>query len=265
MHRLRIIILTIFSLTLSLTSFAQTKELKGQILSNADRSPMMGSHIINLNSVRGATTDDDGQFSIETQVNDTIMVSYVGFQTIKLKITEDLLKGNELEIVLYERTESLDETVVNSHDLIGVLEIDIKSSPRNEYNRIHIDGLPQLYEIGAPKSSKFKSPIDAVFNPVDYMYNMFGKKPKQLDKLKTLRKEDEMRDILADKYDRELLLEYLSMNSVQLDRLLDDCKYSDYFIAEASDLQLLEALLECYENYKAIQTGSINRDALPEN
>jgi hypothetical protein len=80
-----------------------------------------------------------------------------------------------------------------------------------------------------------------------------------------LRSEDEMRDILSGRFDREWLLEYLEMDSRQLDELLDDCKYSDYFIREASDLQLLEALLECYENYKAVKTGSIERNAVPQN
>ena len=149
--------------------------------------------------------------------------------------------------------------------LIGVLEIDIKQIPKDEYNRIQINGLPQLYEIGAPQASKFTSPIAAIFQPVDFMYNQFGKKPKQLKKLKQLRSEDEMRDILSGRFDREWLLEYLEMDSRQLDQLLDDCKYSDYFIREASDLQLLEALLECYENYKAVKTGSIERNTIPEN
>lgn len=234
-------------------------QLSGQIVANDTKEAMFGANIVNLNEVIGSTTNDLGEFSIMTKVNDTIMVSYVGYQTIKLRVTQDLLKGNELEIVLYEKTEELKAATVNSHNLIGVLEIDIKQVPKDEYNRIHIDGLPQLYEIGAPKATSYRSPVDAVFHPVDFMYNMFGKKPKQLAKLKKMRKEDEMRAILADRFDRELLLEYLSMTPQELDVLLDDCKYSDQYVAKASDLQLLEALLECYENYKAIQQGSVAR------
>ena len=171
LSRFLVVIATVISVVS--TSNAQEQELKGQILSSIDMQPMLGSHVINLNTVRGATTNEDGLFSIPTSVNDTVMISYVGFQTIKLRVTQDLLNGNELEIVLYEKVQELDETVVKSHDLIGVLEIDIKNAPKNEYNRIHIDGLPQLYEIGAPQSSKFRSPLDAAFHPVDYMYNMF--------------------------------------------------------------------------------------------
>ncbi|MCM2301263.1 MAG: carboxypeptidase-like regulatory domain-containing protein, partial [Flavobacteriaceae bacterium] len=38
--------------------------------------------------------------------------------------------------------------------------------------------------------------------------------------------------------------------------LLNNCNYSEYFIKKASDLQIIEALLECYENYKAVKKGS---------
>ena len=60
-----------------------------------------------MNSVIGTITNEAGNFEIATAVNDTIYVSYLGFQSIKLKITNDLLKGNELVIELYEKTEEI--------------------------------------------------------------------------------------------------------------------------------------------------------------
>ena len=53
------------------------------------------------------------------------------------------------------------------------------------------------------------------------------------------------------------------MDKQELSKLLVDCNYSDYFIKKASDLQMIEAVLDCYENYKAIKKGKIERDVLP--
>ena len=78
--------------------------LKGQVIDNASKMPLVGAHLFNLNSVIGTITNDKGIFELATTVNDTIYVSYLGYQSIKLKITNDLLKGNELVIELYERT-----------------------------------------------------------------------------------------------------------------------------------------------------------------
>ncbi len=85
---------------------------------------------------------------------------------------------------------------------------------------------------------------------------MFGKKPKQLRKLKKLRDDDSLRKLMEAKFNRELMMEYLDMNAPELNELLNECNYSDFFIKEASDLQLIEAILLCYENYKAIKKGS---------
>lgn len=248
---------------ITISGFSQESEdivdLKGLILDGESKEPLSGSHILNLNSVRGTTTDFDGRFSIPTSVNDTIMISYIGYQSIKLKITNDLLKGNELSITLHEKANEITEVTVKTHNLIGVLEIDIKQVPKDNYSRIHIDGLPQTYETGKTTPKSYNTVNAAIFQPVDFLYNMFGKKPKSLNKLKKLKDEDELREILGKKYDREVMLEYLQMNEQQLKDLLDDCNYSEYFIRTASDLQVVEAILDCHENYKALQKGSLKK------
>ncbi|MFK5957835.1 MAG: carboxypeptidase-like regulatory domain-containing protein [Lutibacter sp.] len=230
--------------------------LKGQVVDNANKLPLKGANLFNLNSVVGSITNDDGKFELATKVNDTIYISYLGFQSIKLKITNDLLKGNELVIELHERVEELAEIVVKSHKLVGVLEIDAKNVPKDKYARIHIVGLPQTYEVGSQARKDYTSPIDALFKPIDFVYNLFGKKPQQLRKLKKLRSDDNLRKMLEGKFNRELMMEYLDMDAQELTELLNECNYSDYFIRSASDLQLIEAVLLCYENHKAIKKGS---------
>lgn len=234
----------------------EVKILKGQVVDNTNKNPLKGAHLFNLNSVLGTITNDEGKFELTTSPNDTIYVSYLGYQSIKLKITNDLLKGNELVVELHEKREQITEVVVTSHKLIGVLEIDAKNVPKDKYARIHINGLPQTYEVGVKAKRTYTSPVDALFHPIDFVYNMFGKKPKQLKKLKKLRDDDNLRNLLESKFNRELMMEYLDMGAEELNELLNECNYSDYFIKSASDLQLIEAVLLCYENYKAIKKGS---------
>jgi len=238
------------------------KKLAGRIISVTDKKPLQSAHIVNLNSVVGTVTNRRGEFRISAQVNDTIFISYVGFQSIKLKVTKDLLRGNELEIAIHEKTIDIDEVTVKAHNLIGVLEIDAKNVPRDEYSRIHIEGLPQAYEIGRPQSTEYNTVAGALFNPVDFWYNKFGKKPKELKKLKKLKEEDQLRDIMEEKFSREILMDYMDMSRKELNDLLKDCNYSNNFIRKASDLQVIEAVLECYENYRAIKEGKVSKDKI---
>lgn len=233
-----------------------TINLKGQIVDALDKKPLAGAHIFNMNKVRGIITNNDGTFSITAQVNDTIFISYVGFQSIKIKVINDFMKGNELVISLYEKAEQLAEVSVKSITMIGVLEIDAKNIPTDKYARIHINGLPQTYEVGKASRRSYTSALGAVFHPIDFLYGHFGKNPKQLKKLKQMKDEDEIRNMLNSKIDRELMLEYLELTRAELDELLDDCNYSDYFIQTASDIQVIEAVLECYDNYIAVKQGS---------
>ena len=236
--------------------------LKGRVTSVTDNKPLQSAHILNLNSVEGTTTNRKGLFEIPAVVNDTIYISYVGYQSIKLKITGDLLKGNELEIAIHEKTAYIDEVTVKAHELIGVLVVDAENVPLDEFNRIHIDGLPQAYEIGRPQSKKYNSSVNAIFNPIDFWYTKFGKKPKELEKLKKLKDGDVLRGIMEEKFSREVIMTYMDMSRKDLNDLLKECNRSDRFIRKASDLQVIEAVLQCYDNYRAVQEGKVQKDVI---
>ena len=243
----------------------QVKILKGQIIDSENKKPLSASHILNLNSVTGTITNDQGFFELTAKANDTVMVSYLGYSSIKIKVTNDLLKGNELLIALYEKSEEVKEIIIKSSKLIGVLEVDVKLVPKDKFTRIKINGIRQTYELARPKTIDFSTPIAALFKPVDFLYKLFGKKPKQLRKLQKIKKEDNLRKIMAGKFDREVMMEYLEMDRNDLMKLISDCNYSDYFLKNASDLQLIEAVLDCYEVYKALKMGKIERSRLPQN
>jgi hypothetical protein len=250
-------------LILTVNSWGQTNTkkylLQGKIIDGKTQAALKNAHIINLNKVTGVVSDNEGHFKTNVQINDTIYFSYIGYQSIKLRVSNDLLKGNELEIAMFELPVDLEEVIVKPYQLIGVLEVDAKNVPIDKFARIHINGLPQTYEVGAPIQKKFNTASDALFHPVDFIYELFGKNPKQLKKLKKLRTEDALREMLEEKANREVLMEYLEMDKSQLNVLLDYCNYTDYFIKKASDLQVIEAVLECYENYKALKKGSTIR------
>jgi len=271
MHKKLLLLLFVAFVGLDSYSQEETKKdsvavtLKGKIISVTDKKPLESAHILNLNSVLGTTTNRQGLFQIPAIVNDTIYISYVGFQSIKLKVTKDLLKGNELEIAIHEKTAIIDEVTVKAHDLIGVLVVDAENVPLDKFNRIHIDGLPQAYEVGRPQSKKYKSGLNAVFNPIDFWYNKLGKRPKELRKLKKLKDADELRDIMEEKFSREVLLTYMDMSRKDLNDLLKECSRSDRFIRKASDLQVIEAVLQCYDNYRAVQEGKVKKDIIRVN
>ena len=81
---------------------------------------------------------------------------------------------------------------------------------------------------------------------------MFGKKPNEMRKLKKMKQDDEIRNLLASRFDREMLTVLLNVDRVDLDEIVSQCNYSKNFIQTANDLQILDAISECYEEYKVL-------------
>ena len=89
------------------------------------------------------------------------------------------------------------------------------------------------------------------FQTSDFLYNIFGKKPNQLQPKKA-RANNEIRDLLSVKYDRKTLEELLQIDRVDIDEILRKCNFSASFIKGANDLQILEAISGCYDEYKIL-------------
>ena len=67
-----------------------------------------------------------------------------------------------------------------------------------------------------------------------------------------MKEDDEIRNQLAKRFDREMLMVLLQVNKFDLDEIVNQCNYSRDFINTANDLQMLDAISECYEEYKII-------------
>lgn len=240
--------------------FAQDEEMAiGVVINSANDQPLESVNIVNLNQVLGTTTNEVGEFKINAKVNDTLHFSYLGFKSIKVRVTSDWLKFKNAKIELTELALALEEVVVNQLRLTGYLEVDIKQIPIiNDSYRYSISGLPSTgYE--ARKSTGVTKILGSIFNPADFLHRMFGKKPNELRKLKKMKEDDEIRNLLASRFDREMLTELLQVERVDLDEIVSQCNYSEGFIKTANDLQILDAINECYEEYKLLSRGRGNR------
>ena len=80
-------------------SYSQNFQAKKIVVDATSKLPL--ENVLVFNETDNSATNDDGKFQIPTVVNDTIYISYLGYQSIKLKITNDLLKGNDLVIELH--------------------------------------------------------------------------------------------------------------------------------------------------------------------
>tara|TARA_B100001093_G_scaffold112955_1_gene105291 strand:+ start:27000 stop:27773 length:774 start_codon:yes stop_codon:yes gene_type:complete len=232
---------------------AQNQTLTAFVENAADDKPIPSVHVINLSQVIGVITDKSGKFEIPAKLNDTLYLSYLGFKSIKIRITNDFLKFENSKIQLTELAYALEEVIVSPYKLTGYLDIDAKNIPISKSFRYSIPGLPTRgYEGGSRNVGAFSKVINSIFNPADFLYNLFGKNPRQLKKLKQMKDDYRIRELLASKFDRETLQELLQIEKIDIDEILRNCNYSDNFIITANDLQILDAISGCYEEFKVL-------------
>lgn len=253
-------LIIIFLICTTIIGHSQETYVKATIVKTDGVTPLENVNIVNLNLVKGTATDSLGAFELRANVNDTLHLSYLGYKSIKVRVTNDWIKyksSTSTKIQLTELAFALEEVVVNQLKLTGFLELDIQQVPINRNVRYSISGLPTTgYEGGRSSKNALTRALGAIFNPVDFLHNVFGKKPRELRRLREFKKDDELRSLLATRFDREMLTALLKIDKVDLELLASECDYSKDFINTANDLQMLDAISECYEEYKVLNRST---------
>ncbi|TDQ29472.1 carboxypeptidase-like regulatory domain-containing protein [Zeaxanthinibacter enoshimensis] len=246
---------------IGLVAFSQEKaqdpqEIEAIIVNAQTDEPLESVHVINLNQVKGTISDSKGKFRIPAAVNDTLYLTYLGFKPQKVRVTNDMFKFADTRIALTELAYALEEVIIRPYQLTGFLEIDVKNLPINTAYQYSISGLSKSYEAGNKNPSAVTKVLGAILNPADLLRNLFGKRPRQMRKLRQMKEDDQIRDLLASKFDRETLTELLQLEKVDIEDILSNCNYSESFIQTANDLQILDAISSCYEEYKVLNRGN---------
>jgi TonB-linked outer membrane protein, SusC/RagA family len=96
-------------LTASFTMYAQNLQIKGVVISEADKEPLMGVNVVQKGTTNGTMTDLDGQFTLSVPKGSTIAVSYIGFKAKEFVVNES---STTMNIALAEDVELLSEVVV---------------------------------------------------------------------------------------------------------------------------------------------------------
>ena len=254
MRSFKVLLFLLLAVGLYAQNDKQPQQIVGIVSNDNTSLPLTGVNIINLNKIKATTSDEFGRFKIEAEVNDTLHFSLIGFQPIKVRVSNDWVKNKTVTVQLTEKAIALEEVIIQPYQLTGYLEVDTKLIPNREDHRYSISGLNRAYEGGSYAPGAFGKVMGAIFNPADALYNFFGKKPKELKKIKELKKDGNIRALLESKYDRETISVLLGIDKKDLPEILARCNYSESFSKTANDLQVLEAISECYEEYRILKS-----------
>ena len=88
-------------------AYAQSISVSGTVVDDLGE-PILGANIIQKGTTNGVLTDIDGNFSLKAPNGATLVVSYIGYETVEVKVTGT----KPMQIVLAEDVKALEDVVV---------------------------------------------------------------------------------------------------------------------------------------------------------
>jgi TonB-dependent SusC/RagA subfamily outer membrane receptor len=105
----KLLLLLLVSLfILSFSSFAQQR-ISGTVIYNSNKLPLQGATVQVKGSNRTVQTTEDGRFSIDASVGETLLITSVGFENYEVKVVS---ANSQLNVEMITVESTLDEVVV---------------------------------------------------------------------------------------------------------------------------------------------------------
>jgi len=246
----------LFFFVLAMKCFAQEKTIaiSGKIISS--QNTVSNMHIINLTTKHGTISNDNGEFEINVIKNDTLLISSIQYEKMKLIVTENHITSKKIEIYLKPFVTNLDEVFL--HGLTGSLNSDMNSTPNDtlpKHNFVFklsdLDKILQTDTHGflkAPNAQDITDPIKMNGAGASATIPDF-----YLIRVRKLKKELKNKKAFPNKIKKELGVDYftkkLHIPIEEIDRFLAYCEFKN-IIEEYYNNNLLEVIKILQEESK---------------
>lgn len=101
----KFLLLWLVGVLLSVQAFAQGITVKGVVKDNTGE-PVIGANVLVKNTTNGTITDFDGNFTLNANKGDIVVISFIGYKT------QELPAAAMMNVILKDDSEMLDDVVV---------------------------------------------------------------------------------------------------------------------------------------------------------
>jgi len=240
-------------LVFSLNFFAQDTNIYiivGKIIDAEELKPVPMAYIINTNRRTAVQTDTTGKFRILMDRFDNLKVSCIGYYTESIKPNfKSADKNNKIEMVFYIKPQTY---MIGKVDIYRLrwdafiydisqteLEEDEKTERITKWFAEIIDN-EDLEKINVESGIRIPMPI-------------YTHREKQLKKIKTQQKIDELNKIAEAKFNKELVAEITKLDGKELDDFMKYCSFERDFVIQTSEYDLIVIIMDIFKEYQKKQ------------
>ena len=211
------------------SSFSQ-QLIKGTVFERDSNTALPFVYIINKSNGSGTMSDNDGNFSLFSKSDDTLLCSYVGYAKL-IQPIKNLVVNSKGEVKLV-----MSQMLINLNT-IYVTTFKIKPYERDYMNKI-ID------------ESKFQK-LNYLSSPITALYMMYSREGRQIRKLAKIFEDLMMEEEVQKKLSPEILRKLTGDEKIDYEAFRKYCYYvNNYFIISHDGFELYSKVMECYKKWK---------------
>ncbi|MDA3892010.1 MAG: carboxypeptidase-like regulatory domain-containing protein [Salinivirgaceae bacterium] len=203
------------------TNFIFGQKATGIVFNSDSKKPIPYVNITNLSIDKSIISDFNGKFQIEAKLNDSLIISSMGYH----KIVEVIHSFDPLNILLPPQSYFLNEVKVLSEEEV----------PFTYKSVVFPDGDPNLG--------------NAIVNPLSYWYYKLSKKEKAKRKIRNLLDYEKCMAKAMKIYNKKLVAEYTGLSGTELDSCYIFCNANIELVEEDTDFTIKFKLLKILSDY----------------
>ncbi|MBI9053253.1 MAG: hypothetical protein JEY96_05515 [Bacteroidales bacterium] len=245
----------------SQSEFEHIDVISGIIIDDSNGTEIPLAHIFNESERTWVHAKENGHFSIWADINDTLLISAVGFEYKIIVLNDSLLQSDYIQIKLKPQIYEIGEATVKSLKNYTAFRQDILNLdlPKTELDSVSEELSKTSKEVAI--QADYDKKIEDVFNrqkgTLFVLSSPFrSKTEKDMRKLKKIRTKEEEQNLMNQKYNREIVKKYTNLNENEIIPFMNFCNFSNEFILESNEYAIAEAInnkLEMYKNHNPIK------------
>lgn len=229
------LICTILLIYVSTLSYAQ-QLLYGKVMDSQTFASLQGVYVENISRNRLAETDTSGVFSIQAAIGDTLVFSSIGYHWKKYEIVDLSHQMYLIDEQIYELSKVIKHAPLD----FASFTYKIMTMPMHK-DSLHVSVAYEKY-IPIREYTPGQIGVATIEGPITGVYNALNKHAR--NNIRAMELLDQKQNIyLANKkLTKELVLDVTKLPQEFFQEFIAFCKFSDEFLATASEYQIIEYL-----------------------
>lgn len=213
-------------------------------------------HILNKTTNRVTYSNSEGKFKTIAKVNDTLQLSFIGYQNKIMIVTANHFGITENRFRLTKEIIKLDEIEIKNHNLTGNLTSDAKQIKKET----KVDAISlNIPFAGVKKRTQAERRIYTATTsqagiPLDLILNILSGRLKKIKKLNRLEKKKQKFNHLKNRF-KNYMISDLKIDSININRFIYYCMEDKSY----RNIQKDEMFLINYFQKKSIEFKKLNK------